>query len=403
MAADRQVAVTQQRAPATLWNLVLYFLRLGASGFGGPVALANYMRRDLVETRAWLTGEEYENGLALAAACPGPLAYQLGVYCGYIRFGVIGGLAVAVAFALAPFLIVTAAAALYVRFTGNWQLRALFYGIAPVVVALIVQACWNLGKRTLRDDRLAWTFAIAACAITVIVEKELALMFVGAGILGMFVFGRAAAPPIAASAPAKRSVRANVIALIPGAALFSGTTGKLFFFFFKTGLLVFGSGLVIVPFLKTQVVDQYHWLGNRAFLDSVAIGMISPGPVVITATFVGYLLNGVAGALAATIGIFSPPVLFTVLATPILLRYYKHPRVSGFIRGVGVTVVGVLVGTTWLVGKEAIGDWLTASIAVGSLITLVFFKKLPEPVVILAGGAIGLLTYQIVRPEWLLR
>ncbi len=384
----------------SLWSFTVYFLRLGALGFGGPVALANSMRRDLVETREWLTAEEYENGLALAAACPGPLAYQLGVYCGYVRFGVTGGLAVAFAFALAPFLIVTAVAALYVRFTGNWQLRALFYGIAPVVVALIVKACWSLGKRTLRADRLAWAFAIVACAITVIVQKELALMFVGSGLIGAFVFGRSAVPPRATTP--RRSVRASVF-VIPGAALFSGTTAKLFLFFFKTGLLVFGSGLVIVPFLKTQVVDQYHWLGNRAFLDSVAIGMISPGPVVITATFVGYLLNGFVGALAATIGIFSPPVLFTVLATPILLRYYKHPRVAGFIRGVGVTVVGVLVGTTWLVGKEAIGDWLTAAIALGSLLAIIVWKKLPEPVVILAGGTIGLLTYQVIRPEWLFR
>jgi chromate transporter len=402
MSALRESGVMPTRAPATLWDFVLYFLRLGALGFGGPVALANAMRRDLVETRAWLTSEEYENGLALAAACPGPLAYQLGVYCGYVRLGVTGGLSVAVAFALAPFLIVTAAAALYVRYTGNWQLRALFYGIAPVVVALIVKACWNLGKRTLRSDRLAWAFAIVACAITVIVQKELAVMFVSAGLLGAFVFGRSAAPPTAA-APAKSSARGNALTLIPGAAVVSGTTTKLFLFFFKTGLLVFGSGLVIVPFLKTQVVDQYHWLGNRQFLDSVAIGMISPGPVVITATFVGYLLDGIAGALAATVGIFLAPVLFTVIATPILLRYFKHPRVAGFIRGVGVTVVGVLVGTTWRVGKEAIGDWLTAAIALGSLLAIIFWKKLPEPLVILAGGAIGLLTYQVIHPEWLLR
>ena len=400
--SDEPDAGAAQRAPA-LWDFVLYFLRLGTLGFGGPVALANYMRRDLVETRNWLTAEEYENGLALAAACPGPLAYQLGVYCGYVRFGVTGGLAVAFAFAIGPFLIVTAAAALYVRFTGNWQLRALFYGIAPVVVALIVKACWNLGKRTLRTDRPAWAFAIVACAITVIVQKELALMFVGAGLLGAFVFGRSAAP-VAAPAKAKPKAGTNALAIVPAAAgAFSGTTAKLFLFFFKTGLLVFGSGLVIVPFLKTQVVDQYHWLGNRAFLDSVAIGMISPGPVVITATFVGYLLNGVVGAAAATVGIFAPPVLFTVLATPILLRYYKHPRVAGFIRGVGVTVVGVLVGTTWLVGKEAIGDWLTAAVALGSLLAIVFVKKVPEPVVILGGGTIGLLTYPIIRPEWLMR
>ena len=378
----------------TLWGFVAYFLRLGALGFGGPVALANSMRRDLVETRHWLTPEEYENGLALAAACPGPLAYQLGVYCGYVRFGVAGGLAVALAFGIAPFLIVTAVAALYVRFTGNWQLRALFYGIAPVVVALIVKACWNLGKRTLRADRMAWAFAIVACAITVILQKELAPMFVAAGLLGAFVFARSAAAAPTAAAPKAKSA-ANAVAVVPAAAgAFSGTTAKLFLFFFKTGLLVFGSGLVIVPFLKTQVVDQYHWLDNRAFLDSVAIGMISPGPVVITATFVGFLLAGITGALAATAGIFAPPVLFTVLATPLIIRYAKHPRVAGFIRGVGVTVVGVLVGTTWLVGKEAIGDWLTGVIAAASLVIIVVWKKLPEPAVILAGGVIGLLAYR---------
>lgn len=392
---------SDERAQPTLSQFVLYFLRLGALGFGGPVALANSMRRDLVETRGWLTAEEYENGLALAAACPGPLAYQLAVYCGYVRFGVAGGLAVAVAFGLAPFVIVTFVAILYVRFTGNWQLRALFYGIAPVVVALIIKACWNLGKRTLRNERPAWTFAIVACAITVIVQRELALMFVTAGLIGAFVFGRSRASPTApAASPANGHARA--MALIPLAATgFSGTTAKLFIFFFKTGLLVFGSGLVIVPFLKTQVVDQYHWLNNRQFLDSVAIGMISPGPVVITATFVGYLLNGVVGALAATIGIFSAPVLFTVVATPILLRYYTHPRFAGFIRGVGVTVVGVLVGTTYLVGKEAIGDWLTVAIGIVSLLVIIVWRTLPEPFVVLAGGLVGLLTYRNIHPEWL--
>ncbi len=397
------MTASDERTGPTLWQFVLYFLRLGALGFGGPVALANYIRHDLVETRGWLTAEEYENGLALAAACPGPLAYQLGVYCGYVRFGVTGGLAVAVAFGLAPFLIVTFVAFLYVRFTGNWQLRALFYGIAPVVLALIVKACWNLGKRTLRSDRLAWTFGFIACAITVVIQRELALMFILAGLIGAFVFGRSSASAaVTAASPANGRVRA--MALTPLAASgFSGTSAKLFLFFFKTGMLVFGSGLVIVPFLKTQVVDQYHWLGNRQFLDSVAIGMISPGPVVITATFVGYLLNGVIGALAATIGIFSPPVLFTVVATPILLRYYKHPRFAGFIRGVSVTVVGVLVGTTYLVGKEAIGDWLTIAIGIASLAVIIIWKKLPEPFVVLAGGVIGLLTYQHIQPGWLLQ
>ncbi len=391
----------------TLLRLSGYFLRLGALGFGGPVALASYMRRDLVEIRGWLTEPEYDAGLAIAAACPGPLAYQLGVYCGYVRYGIAGGLAVALAFGLAPFLVVLASAALYARFTENWQLRGLFYGVGPVVVALILKACWNLGRKTLRRDIPAWAMAVAACAITVVVRKELTAIFLIAGALGIFVFGggdapRQDAPPKAPPVPAQPPGGAT-LAVGAAAGVAAGMTTKLFLFFFKTGCLVFGSGLVIVPFLKAYVVDQYHWLGNRAFLDSVAVGMISPGPVVITATFVGYLVGGVVGALAATIGIFAPAVLFTILATPLLLRYGHNPRLRGFIRGITVTVVGVLVGTTYLVARSTLGDWLTITLAVFSLVVLALGKKLPDPLLVAAGAIIGLAAYPLIRPEWLLK
>ena len=385
------------REEPSLGQMARYFLRLGALGFGGPVALANAMRRDLVETRGWLTEPEYDQGLAIAAACPGPLAYQLGVYCGYVRHGIAGGLAVAAAFALPPFLLVVAAAALYTRFEASWPLRALFYGVGPVVVALILKACWNLGRRTLAKDRAAWAFFLIACAVTVVVQRELTAIFLVAGVLGIWLFsGRP---------PSRRRVACVVAApallgTVPPAA---GMTGKLFLFFFRTGLLVFGSGLVIVPFLKTYVVDQYHWLGDRAFLDSVAIGMISPGPVVISATFVGFLLDGLRGAVAASVGIFAPAVLFTVVATPILLRHSANPRLKGFIRGITVAVVGVLVGTTYLVGKTAIGDALTVTVAAASLVALFAWKNLPEPLVVLAGALIGLIAYPLIRPEWVLR
>jgi chromate transporter len=354
----------------TLRAYAAYFLRLGALGFGGPVALANYMRRDFVDERKWATPVEYEDGLALAAACPGPLAYQLAVYLGFIRFRLAGALTVAIAFALPPFLIVLACAAAYSRLSQTWQLRALFYGIAPAVVALIVKACWNLGAKTLRRDSRAWLLAISGCAVVVIFERELAIMFVAAGILGIILYMR---PP--------RTV--NVVPL---------TT--LFFFFLKTGFLVFGSGLVIVPFLKTQVVDQFHWLTDRQFLDSVAIGMISPGPVVITATFVGHLLRGFRGAVAATAGIFLPPVLFVLLATPILLRYRESVILRGFIRGVGSAVVGVLAATTWLIARVAVIDTITAVIALVALITIVAWKRLPEPAVIALAAIAGLIAYR---------
>jgi chromate transporter len=390
----------------SLAQMALYFLRLGALGFGGPVALANTMRRDLAEERSWLTEEEYENGLAIAAACPGPLAYQLGVYCGYVRHGVTGGLAVAVAFGLAPFLLVTAAAWAYVRFSATWQLRGLFYGVAPVVVALIVKACWNLGRKTLRKEALAWLFAGLACAITVVVQKELTAIFLVAGFLGIWLLApRTEAPgPVAPPQEPQETSQSGMAAMaaVGGAAATGGMSAKLFLFFFKTGLLVFGSGLVIVPFLKTYVVDQYHWLGNRQFLDAVAIGMISPGPVVITATFVGFLLAGPTGAATATIGIFSPAVLFTIFATPLLLRYRRQRRLAGFIRGITVAVVGVLVGTTYLVGKAAIGDLLTVAIAVLTLLALFLIPRLPEPFIVLFGALVGLVTYPLLQPAWVL-
>jgi chromate transporter len=394
-------------AAPSLRQMAGYFLRLGALGFGGPVALANHVRRDLVEARSWLSEAEYDSGLAIAAACPGPLAYQLGVYCGYVRHGISGGLAVAFTFGLAPFLIVLAAAVAYTHFADNWQLRGLFYGIGPVVVALILKACWNLGRKTLRRETAAWSFALIACAITVVVQKELTALFIVAGVLGMFVFGRGEPPPEAPTARAEnipaRRIGGAALVVGPAFASSAGVTLKLFLFFLKTGLLVFGSGLVIVPFLKTYVVDQYHWLGNRAFLDAVAVGMISPGPVVITATFVGYLVGGFSGAVAATVGIFTPAVLFTVLATPLLLRYGRNPRLAGFVRGVTVTVVGVLAGTTYLVARTAVGDWLTAAVAVVSLAFLFLRKSVPDPLLVAAGGVIGLIAYPAIRPEWLLR
>lgn len=390
---------------ASLAAIGAYFLKLGATGFGGPIALANYMRGDLVEQRQWLTETEYDEGLAIATACPGPLAYQLGIYCGYVLRGVPGAIAAALAFAAAPFALVCMAAFLYVRFSGAWETRALFYGVAPVVVALIVKACWNLGRKTLARDVAAWAFFAGALVLTLVVQRELAVLFILSGTLGIFVFARrttsAAQPP--RKAMPMQSTTLAILAIVGIAGLSGiGITAALFLFFFKTGLLVFGSGLVIVPFLKAYVVDQYHWLSNRQFLDAVAIGMISPGPVVITATFVGYLLDGFPGAIAATAGIFLPPFIFTVVATPLLRRYRSNERVRGFLRGVTVTVVGVLAGTTYLVGRTAVGDWVTGIIAIAALF-LAMRSRVPDQSLVGLGAAIGLVAYPLLRPEWMLR
>ncbi|MFN2527325.1 MAG: chromate efflux transporter [Candidatus Baltobacteraceae bacterium] len=391
------------QAPS-LYQLLAYFLKLGATGFGGPVALANYMRRDLVDTHAWISEEEFGEGIAIATACPGPLAYQLGVYCGFVLHGVGGALGVAVAFAIAPFLIVVGAAYFYVHFAASWQLRALFYGVGPVVVALILKSCWDLGRKTLHSDKRAWTFAAVACVITVAVQKELTAVFVLAGILGAFAFATKSNSS-GSSEPTHQVTRAKDVSTLLSVAtsMLPIASSKLFFFFFKTGLLVFGSGLVVVPFLKAYVVDQYHWLDNRAFLDSVAIGMMSPGPVVITSTFVGYLLNSFSGAVAATVGMFLPSVLFTIIGTPILRRHRKNSRVQGFVRGITVAVVGVLAGTAWLIVRSIIGDVLTAVLLLAALLVVTFWKNVREPVLVLCGAMIGLLAYPLLHPVWMLK
>jgi chromate transporter len=296
------------------------------------------MRRDLVDRSGWIGKDEYDEGLAIATACPGPLAYQLGVYCGYITHGVAGALGVALAFAAAPFAIVTGIGALYVRFGSTWELRALFYGIGPVVIAIIIRSCWDLGRKTLRDDRLAWLFAAIACAITVLVQQELIAVFLGAGVLGIVVFYRPGKAAPAPAAPGKTNVTLRSLAPA-GIALYQTVPlPDLFWFFFKTGLLVFGSGLVVVPFLKAYVVDQYHWLSNQAFLDAVAVGI----------------------------------------------------GVQGFVRGVTVAVVGVLVGTSYIVARSSIHDAFGLVLLVGALVLLWSPWKLPEPALVGAGALCGL-------------
>lgn len=381
----------------TLRALAAYFLRLGLTGFGGPVALANYMRKDLVDRYAWIRADEYDEGLAIATACPGPLAYQLGVYCGYITQGYAGAALVALAFATAPFALVVAVAALYEHYGSTWQLHAIFYGVGPVVIGIIARSCWDLGRKTLRGQWLAYAFAGIACIITVILQQELIALFLVAGAVGIFVFSPRPAPTAQNPALLEReppsATTLRSIAPIAVAAYQWVPVPQIFWFFFKTGLLVFGSGLVIVPFLKAYVVDQYHWLSNQSFLDAVAIGIVSPGPVVITATFVGYLNHRLSGALAATIGIFAPSLIFVLLGTPILRRYRTNNRLQGFVRGVTVAVVGVLLGTSFLVARSTIYDLFGAVLLLGSSAVLFLKWKVPEPVLVVMGAACGFMAY----------
>ncbi len=385
-----------QRIP--IRALVRYYLRLGLIGFGGPVALVGQMERELVGERKWLTKEEMREGIAVCQSLPGPLAIQVGIWISYIRGGFWGAWAGGWAFILPNFVIVAVLGALYVHFGGLSAVKAIFYGVSPAVIALILHSCYRLTKLGMKDW-LEWVLAAAAFVITVAVRAEVALLFIGCGIVGVLYYGSLFRKRTASSTTTSLMAGLPLVAAgaAPGTA--GATLGKLFTFFLKAGSLTFGSGLVIVPFLEKGLVQQTGWLNEREFLVAVAMGMISPGPVVITATFVGYLVAGFWGAVIATIGIFLPSFLLILIMAPILMRYRTNPNVQGFIKGAYAAAIGTILGASVLLGRIAIGDWLTALVALASLVVL-FRWKVSNPLLVAAAAIIGLIAFPLLKPEW---
>src|SRR5437867_1154094 len=376
-------------------DLALYYLRLGALGFGGPVALVGQMERELVQERKWLTKEEMREGIAVCQSMPGPLAIQVGIYISYLRGGFWGAWAGGWAFILPNFVIVATLGALYTYFGGLSPVTAIFYGVAPAVIALILSSCYSLAKLGM-EDWLQWAIAAVCFVVTVAVQAEVALLFLASGIVGIAYYGSLFRGKTVLSLPllAALAVTAPTTNAAAGSIL-----GKLLLFFLKAGSLTFGSGLVIVPFLEKGLVQQTGWLDERQFLIAVAMGMISPGPVVITATFVGYLVAGFWGSLVSTIGIFLPSFLLVLIVTPFLIRNRTNLNVKGFVKGAYAAAIGTILGASVLLGKIAIGDWLTALIAVLSLVVLVRWK-LSNPILVAATAVIGLIAFPILQPTW---
>jgi chromate transporter len=387
---------TTERGP--MGEMVRYFLRLGLLGFGGPVALVGQMERELVDDKKWLTKEQMREAIAICQSMPGPLAIQVGIYIAYLRCGFWGAWAGGWAFILPNFIIVAALGALYVYLGDLQPVTAIFYGVSPAVIALILHSCYRLAKLGM-EDWLQWVIAAVCLAVTVILQAEVALLFIGAGIVGILYYGSLFKKTPAALSLAAPPVLAQ---LAPGAAASSGSiVGKLFLFFLKAGSLTFGSGLVIVPFLEQGLVQQFGWLDERQFLIAVAIGMISPGPVVITATFVGYVVAGFWGSLASTVGIFLPSFLFVLIAAPLLARHRANPNVQGFVKGAYAAAIGTILGACVLLGRIAIGDWLTALVGLVSLAVL-FRWKVSNPLLIAVTAVIGLIAYPILQPGWVM-
>ena len=362
-------------------QLVWYFLRLGTWGFGGPIALAGYMQRDLVEEKLWFTRQEYLDGLALSQLAPGPLAAQLAMYLGLLRGGTLGASLVGLAFIAPSFLMVLALSFVYVRFGGLRWMQAAFYGVGAAVIAIIARSAFKLVKTAVGKDKLLWCIFVSLLASTAITQREIVWLFLAGGLLSLVVKAR----------PQFSTVKSTCVLLAGGGlAAKPSLFLQVLFFFIKSSLFVFGSGLAIVPFLHGGVVLERHWLTEQQFIDAVAVAMITPGPVVITVGFIGYLVNGMSGAVAAALGVFVPVYLVVVIAGPFYKRFAGNPQLRAFVQGVTAAATGAIAGAIVVLARRSITDIPTVVIAATSL-ALLFKWRIPEPLLILAAAVAGLL------------
>ena len=386
----------------TLWQMIAYMAGLGTWGFGGPVALVGYMHRDLVERRAWLTEAEYKEGLTLAQIMPGPLAAQLAIYLGYVHYGLMGATVVGATFVLPSFLMVLALGWAYKLYGGLPWMQAVFYGVGASVIAIITISAFKLTTKTIGKDRLLGTIFLVSAAMTIITESEYVPLFIVAGLLAWFVksppgFLQSRGPTAATFLALPMAASSVAISLAESERLW-----QIFWFFTKAGAFVFGSGLAIVPFLYSGVVKEYGWLNDQEFLDAVAVAMITPGPVVITVGFIGYLVGGFPGATVAALATFLPCYLFTIIPAPYFKKHGKRPGIVAFVDGVTAAAVGAIAGAVVVLGRRTLFNegWSPEIpkliVFAVTFVLLNRYKKLPEPIVVLGAGLIGLAIHPFV-------
>jgi chromate transporter len=385
----------------SLWQLVKYMTKLGAVGFGGPVALVGYMHRDLVEQRKWISEADYKEGLALAQLMPGPLAAQLAIYLGYVHYGIRGATLGGVAFVLPSFFMVVALGAAYTAYGGLTWMQAVFYGVGAAVIGIIALSAYKLTVKSIGKDKLLWAIYLVAAAITVATESEIVWVFLLAGVVTWL----AKAPPKnwfpkGGSAPmiglAYGAEQLPVASTLAASADWS-VLAQIAIFFAEAGAFVFGSGLAIVPFLYGGVVTQHHWLTERQFVDAVAVAMITPGPVVITVGFIGYLVSGIQGAVVAALATFLPCYLFTIIPAPYFRKHGKKPAIVAFVDGCTAAAIGTITGAVIVLGKRSITDLPTVLILAATLLLLWKAKKIPEPAIVAIAALAGLVIYPLAR------
>jgi chromate transporter len=378
--------------------MVQYIAKLGTIGFGGPVALVGYMHRDLVEQRKWISEADYKEGLTLAQLMPGPLAAQLAIYLGYVHYGITGATLVGIAFVLPSFLMVLALGAAYTAYGGLTWMQAVFYGVGAAVIGIIAISAYKLTAKSIGKDWLLWAIYLVAAGVTVVTESEIVWIFLVSGLLVWLVrappkslFGKGSTPGMAALA-AQLPNAAGVASVVDWPQLF-----QIGVFFAEAGAFVFGSGLAIVPFLYGGVVNEHHWLNERQFIDAVAVAMITPGPVVITVGFIGYLIAGLPGAVVAALGTFLPCYLFTIIPAPYFRKHGKKPGIVAFVDGVTAAAIGTITGAVIVLGRRSITDIATIAICLVALLLLWKVKKLPEPVIVALAAVAGLIVFPMLK------
>jgi chromate transporter len=379
-------AETTPAAPGTVLEVALLGLRLGCTAFGGPAAHIAMLRDEVVMRRGWVTDAHFLDLLGATNLIPGPNSTEMVIHIGQVRAGWRGMVAAGVCFILPAALMVLACAWAYVAFGALPAAGWLLYGIKPVIIAIVAQAIWGLGRTAVKGPLLA-ALGLAALALYLLGLNELALLF-GGGILVMLARnigraapgGRAAALlPLGAAAPAWLAQAAAPISL-----------GQLFLSFLKIGAVLYGSGYVLLAFLRNEFVVRLGWISDRQLLDAIAIGQFTPGPVFTTATFVGYLVGGAPGAALATVGIFLPSFIFVAAVNPLIPMLRRSPWMSGFLDGVNVAALGLMAAVLWDIGRSAVVDWLSALLAMAAG-ALLFRYKVNSAWLVLAGGLIGLL------------
>jgi chromate transporter len=384
-----------QAAPGyTLWQLVRYMLGLGTWGFGGPVALVGYMYRDLVERRGWITESEYKEGLTLAQLMPGPLAAQLAIYLGFVHHRFVGATLVGLAFVLPSFCMVIVLGEAYVAFGGIGWMQAVFYGVGAAVIGIIAVSAWKLTTKNIGRDKLLWAIFLVNAVATAVLQAEVVWAIVGGGVL---VWLLRAPPKFGGASRVREAAGAPLLAAFALGPADPDKLLEILGYFAYAGTFVFGSGLAIVPFLYGGVVKDYHWLTDRQFVDAVAVAMITPGPVVITTAFIGFLVQGFWGGVMAAAGTFLPCYLLTILPAPYFRKHGKRPGLLAFIDGATAAAIGAIAGSVVVIGQRSVTDRLTALLAVGTALLLWRFRKLTEPVIVVAAAAIGLVAFPLLH------